>query len=60
MKSEPEQAAPGSDVLTSVGCVGAGEEKVEMGSRGGGFTRQALQHFGVGVASRELRVLAKE
>lgn len=60
MKSEPEQAAPVSDVLTSVSCLGTGEEKVEMGSQDWGFTRQAPQHLGVGVASRELRVLAKE
>lgn len=60
VKSEPERAARVSDVLTGISYVGAGEEKVEMGSQGWGFTRQAPQHFGVGVVSRELRVLAKE
>lgn len=60
MKSEPEQAAQVSDVLTSVRCVGSGGDKVEMGSQGWDFTRQVLQHVRVRVASRELRVLAKE
>lgn len=46
MKSELEQAALVSHVVTRISCVGTDEEKVEMSSQGWGFTWQAPQYFG--------------